>query len=275
MSTMPRMQQRPFGDTGAHVPVVGLGTWRVFDLPAAGERTADDVVRAAFRAGVRFVDTSPMYGRSERVLAEAIAARRSDAIVATKTWAGSVDEGREQFRRQLGFFGGCVDLLQVHNLVAWEEHLDWIERERDAGRVRWIGATHYSPSAFGELTRAARTGRLDALQLPYNPLVAAAAEPLLDVAAENGLGVVVMRPFAEGALLGGSLPPDVAALGLRDWADALLRWCLSDPRVSVVIPATSSVQHVLANAAAADAPPLDAAARDAVARAAVARRSGG
>ncbi len=256
------------------MPVVGLGTWRAFDLPPGGQRVADEVVRAAFSAGVRFVDSSPMCGRSEVVLGEAIAARRSDAIVATKTWAGSVDEGREQFRRQLGFFGGRLDLLQVHNLVAWEEHLQWIERERDAGRVRWIGATHYSPSAFGGLARAARTGRLDALQVPYNPLVASAAEPLLDLAADNGLGVVVMRPFAEGALLRGALPPEVADLGFRDWADALLRWCLSDPRVSVVIPATSSVQHVLENAAAADAPPLDAAARDAVARAAIARGHG-
>jgi aryl-alcohol dehydrogenase-like predicted oxidoreductase len=266
------MRQRPFGDTGVHVPVVGLGTWRVFDLPPSGQPAANDIVGAAFAAGVRFVDTSPMYGRSERVLGEAVAARRSDAIVATKTWAGSVDEGREQFHRQLAVFGGRVDLLQVHNLVAWEAHLDWIERERDADRVRWIGATHYSPSAFGELARVARTGRLDAVQLPYNPLVASAAEPLLDLAAENGLGVVVMRPFAEGALLGGPLPPEVAALGVRDWADALLRWCLSDARVSVVIPATSSVTHALANAAAADAPPLEARERDAVARAAVGQR---
>lgn len=266
------MRHRPFGRAGIDVPVVGLGTWRVFDVPPSRQPRAGRVVDAAFDAGVRFVDTSPMYRRSERVLGEALASRRADAIVATKTWAGSVDEGREQFRRQLGYFQGRVDLLQIHNLVAWEQHLAWIERERDAGRVRFIGATHYSPSAFGELARVARTGRLDAVQVPYNPLVAPAVEPLLDLAAEIGLGVVVMRPFAEGALLRGSLPPALAALGFTNWAEALLRWCLTDPRVSVAIPATSSVSHALANAAAADALPLDGQARRAVAQAAVGER---
>ena len=215
------MRHRPFGRAGIDVPVVGLGTWRVFDVPPSRQPRAGRVVDAAFDAGVRFVDTSPMYRRSERVLGEALASRRADAIVATKTWAGSVDEGREQFRRQLGYFQGRVDLLQIHNLVAWEQHLVWIERERDAGRVRFIGATHYSPSAFGELARVARTGRLDAVQVPYNPLVAPAVEPLLDLAAEIGLGGVVMRPFAEGALLRGSLPPALAALGFTNWAEAL------------------------------------------------------
>ena len=145
------MECRTLGRTGIELPVVGLGTWRVFDLPAARQDEADAVVAAAFDAGVRVVDSSPMYGRAEAVLSHALGERRRDAFVATKIWTSSVQEGRGQFARQLGWYGGRVDLLQVHNLLGWRGHLDWMEAERGVGNIRAIGATTYDPATFPEL----------------------------------------------------------------------------------------------------------------------------
>ena len=191
---------------------------------------------------------------------------RDEIVVATKVWTDSPEDGRRHFERQVDWFGGRIDLLQVHNLVAWRDHLDWFERERDAGRVRWVGATHYSPAAFDELERVIRTGRLDAIQVPLNPLERAAEGRVLPLAAELGLGVVVMRPFGEGGLLRRAFPPELASAGLSGWPEALLRWCLADTRVCVAIPATASPEHARANAAAASKPSLDPDLRELIGR---------
>lgn len=216
------MEHRGFGRTGLSVPVVGLGTWNVFDLPRSREPDARSVVDAAFEAGTRLVDSSPMYGRAEGVLGRALEAGglRDDAIVATKVWTPRVEEGRRQLASQLASFAGRIELEQVHNLVAWREHLDWLERE------------------------------------------------VLPLAEELGLGVIAMRPFAEGSLLRRD-PRDPAVLrelGVGSWAQALLRWTLSDPRVHVVIAATSSAAHAAANAAAGSPPWFDEEQRALVAR---------
>ena len=247
---------RALGTTGIDVPVVGLGTWRVFDLPPRQQAVADAVVAAALEAGVRVVDSSPMYGAAEAVLAGALGGRRAEAFVATKVWSASVHEAQAHYRQQLAWFGQ-IDLLQVHNLVAWQHHLPWLERERDRGHIRAIGATHYAGGALPELERVMRTGRIDAVQVPVNPRERAAEARILPLAAELGLGVVAMRPFGEGGLLTRPFPPALAEAGLSGWPEALLRWCLSDPRVTVAIPATAMPAHAVANAMAARKAPLE------------------
>ena len=250
------MEYRPLGRTGIDLPVVGLGTWRVFDLPAARQTTADAVVATAFDAGARVVDSSPMYGRAEAVVSAALKGHRADAFVATKVWTSSVADGRRHFTQQLGWFAGRVDLLQVHNLVAWREHLDWMERERAVGNIRALGATTFQPVSYPTLEQVMRTGWIHAIQVPLNPLERDAEARILPLAADLGLGVIVMRPFAEGGLLRRPFPRELESEGLTGWPEALLRWTLGDERVSVVIPATDKPEHATANAEAASKPRL-------------------
>jgi aryl-alcohol dehydrogenase-like predicted oxidoreductase len=264
------LEVRPFGSTGLRVPVIGLGTWSVFDVSKADEDRARSVVRTMFEAGTRVVDSSPMYGRAEGVLGRAIEGFRDDAVVATKIWARSVREGRAQLEAQLGFYGGRVDVEQVHNLVAWDEHLDWLEAERDAGRVGVLGATHWNEGWFDELATVMRTGRIGCIQIPYNPLERRCEDVIMPLAEELGLGVIAMRPFAEGALVrrAPTDPGVLRELGVESWTQALLKWTLSDPRVHVAIPATSVVEHARSNVAAGDPPWFDREKRDLVMRAA-------
>jgi diketogulonate reductase-like aldo/keto reductase len=251
------MLTRRLGRTDLEVPVVGLGTFRTFDLSPDEQHLADAVVEASFEEGVRLIDSSPMYGPAEARSGSAIAGRRADWIVATKIWTESLDEGRAQYRAQLDYFGGRIDILQVHNLVAWEQHLEWMERERDAGRIGMIGATHYQPQAFDELESVMRTGRIDQIQIPYNPRECEVLDRILPLAEELDLGVIAMRPLGAGRFLG-ELPPAEGLLevGLGSWPEALMKWCLSDPRIHVAIPATSDPDHARANARAGGDPSL-------------------
>jgi aryl-alcohol dehydrogenase-like predicted oxidoreductase len=165
--------------------------------------------------------------------------------------------GREQYRRQVEWFGR-VEVEQVHNLAAWREQLEWLEVERAAGRVDRVGVTHYSAAAFGELATALRTGRFDVVQLPYNPHEREVERELLPLAAELGISVIVMRPLGGGALVRRAPSDDelapLRAFGIETWAQALIKWALSDDRVDVAIPATGRPERTVQNAAAGSPP---------------------
>jgi aryl-alcohol dehydrogenase-like predicted oxidoreductase len=226
-----------------------MGTWQTLDVSG----TRDELVHAALDAGATFLDTSPMYGEAQRVLAHGLQGRRTEAFVADKLWTPDDAEAERQAQRALDWYGR-VDLYQVHNLVGWRERLTLLERLKDDGKVGVIGATHYASSAFDELATVMRTGRIGAIQVPYNPVQREVERQILPLAEELGIGVVVMRPFGEGQLIG------------RAPAADLLRWVLSDPRVTVAIPASSKAERVRANAAVGDGPWFDPDERDRIAR---------
>jgi aryl-alcohol dehydrogenase-like predicted oxidoreductase len=244
------VNERPLAP-GLSVPVVGLGTWRVFERSPE----ADRVVATMLDAGGRLFDSSPMYGGAESVLGRALDARRSEAIVATKIWTDSVDDGRAQFDAQLRYFGGHVEILQVHNLVNWRGQLRWMREEREAGRIDVLGATHYSPGAFGELAQVMRSGEIEMVQVPYNPSERAIEAEILPLARELGLGVLVMRPLGSGGLGEAS---SLEGLGVESWAEAVLVWALSAAGITAVIPATGDPGHAAANLRAGAHPGFDA-----------------
>jgi diketogulonate reductase-like aldo/keto reductase len=242
------MEERRLG------PVVGLGTWNTF---GGDEELAADVVGTALASGTRVFDSSPMYGRAERSLAAALGSRREEAVVATKIWAPTVEQGRQQYADQLSWYGR-VEVEQVHNLVSWREQLAWLDEERDAGRIGRVGVTHYSRSALPELEEALGTGRFDTIQVPYSPAERDCEQELLPLAAELGVAVIAMRPLGEGELV--RRPPDPSELeplrdfGVETWSQALLKWALSDERIDVVIPATRNPLHAAENALAGEPP---------------------
>jgi len=248
-----------------------MGTWRTFDVRGQqAEARARAVVECALEAGADFFDSSPMYGEAERVLGAALGADRDRALIATKIWARSPDQSRHQVKSALEFFGGRIDLYQVHNLVNWKPQLELLEALKRDGAVSALGATHYSASAFGELQTVMKTGRITAIQVPYNPLEREVERTILPLAADLGLGIVVMRPLGEGALLRNTPRPSalepLAPFGVMTWPQALIKWVLSDPRCHVVIPATSSTEHMRDNAKAGNPPWFGSAEREYVTR---------
>jgi len=270
------VELRRLGRSELQVPAVGMGSWRTLDVGPELEAERRAVTEAALAAGASLLDSSPMYGRSERVLGNALEGRRGDALVATKVWSSDAREAAAQIKHSLDCFGGVVDLYQVHNLLGWRERLTELERLRERGAVRVIGATHYSPGAFRELADVMRSGRIEAVQVPYNPLEREVEREILPLAEDLGLGVVVMRPLGGGSLAG--RPPSAAELrplepyGVTSWPQALIKWILSDPRCHVAIPASSRPERVAENAAAGEPPWLGPEERELVARLASGRR---
>ncbi len=267
------MEKRKLGKSNLTVPVIGMGTWNTFDVRGAKpEAERREIVKTAFEAEANLFDSSPMYGQAERVLGGAVADLniRDKVMIATKIWTNSEDESRQQFENAFRYFGGYVDLYQVHNLVAWQKRLAQLEEFKAAGTVRAIGITHYSHGAFGDMLRIMQSGRVEAIQIPYNAVDRLVEQEVLPLAASLNIGVVVMRPLGEGALLRHTpKPADLAsfeAFGVKTWPQILLKWLASDPRVSVVIPATSRAERMAENAVAGDPPWFDPDTRERVSR---------
>jgi len=253
------MERRELGATGIDVPVVGMGTWRTFDVRgAAALANCRAVLDVAYDTDATLFDTSPMYGESERVLSVAMGQRRGRALVADKLWTPDDEEAKRQAQRALGWYGGRVDIYQVHNLLGLDARLKLLERMRDEGAVRVIGATHYQHSAYPELLALMKSRRVQQIQIPYNATDRLAERELLPAAKDLGIGVLVMRPLGAGTLV--AKPPSddaltpLAEFGVRTWAQALLKFVLSDERVTCAIPATSKPERMRENALAGSPP---------------------
>jgi len=247
------MRTRPIPRSGEQLPVVGLGTWQTFDVgPSPSERASQKAVLQRFlAAGARVIDSSPMYGRAEAVTGALLRelGQERTPFLATKVWISGREAGLEQMRDSLRKMGhGQLDLMQVHNLLDWRTHLPVLREWKTAGRIRYLGVTHYQRGAFDELEKLIREEALDFVQLPYSIAVRDAEKRLLPAAAEHGTAVLVMRPFESGDLFrrvkGKPLPAWAADFDCTSWAEFFLKYILGHPAVTCPIPATSNPRHL-------------------------------
>lgn len=263
----PRMISRTIPSSGVAVPIIGVGTWRGFDVGAdAGKRTQlAGVLQALFDAGGRVIDSSPMYGSSEDVSGDLLTALRAHdrAFVATKVWT----EGREAGIRQMDdsirkLQHPRLELMQIHNLVDWRTHLATLRAWKTEGRIGHLGITHYRDDAHDQLEAVMTAEAIDSVQLNYSIDNRAAERRLLPLAADRGIAVLVNLPFGGGGLLRKvqalPLPGWAADIGCRTWAQVLLKYVVSHPSVTCVIPGTSRPEHMRENAEAGTGPLPDA-----------------
>jgi diketogulonate reductase-like aldo/keto reductase len=264
------MAGRKVPDSGEEIPVIGMGSSDTFDVGSAAAERAPlgEVLRGLVAGGGSVVDTSPMYGRAETVLGDLIheLGLRPRLWLATKVWTRGRDAGREQIEQSFARLRTRqLELLQVHNLLDWREHLPTIRAMQENGRVRYAGITHYRADMHGELERVLAAERFDWLQVNYSLAEPEAGERLLPFCAERGIAVMVNRPFADGAMFarvkGKALPPWAAEIGCSSWAQFFLRWIVAHPAVTCIIPATSKPRHVADNVGAGREPLPDAAQR--------------
>ena len=267
--------QRAIPSSGEQVPVVGLGTWKTFDAggDAAQRDALGEVLRRFVDGGGSLVDSSPMYGSAEEVVGELVErlALRDRLLLATKVWTEGEREGASEIERSFRRLRtATIDLLQVHNLVDLPTQLPTIRREKESGRVRYVGVSHYHRRAYAEVANVLRQEPLDFLQINYSPFEPEAERELLPLASDRGVAVIVNRPFGSGALgrLGAPQLPAVARdLGATSWAQLVLLWILANPAVTCVIPATADPDHAAENIEAARLPIPDEEQRRAIARA--------
>ena len=251
---------RPIPSTGEPLPVVGLGSWITFNVgndPVA-RVACTDVMRTFVEAGGRMIDSSPMYGSSQEVIGEGLrkAALAARIFSADKVWISSGARGREQIEQSRRYWQVTrFDLVQVHNLLNWQEHLPTLFAMKAAGQVRYVGITTSEGRRHREIEQLMRSHPIDFVQLTYNPLDRDVEERILPLARDRGIAVIVNRPFREGDLLRTlarrPLPTWAAELGCTSWAQLVLKFVVSHPAVTCAIPATTSVAHVQENMNAA------------------------
>src|SRR5688572_17272679 len=248
-----RVMAKKIPSTGEALPVIGVGTWQTFDVGAdASARTQLREVLRLLNANV--VDSSPMYGTSETVAGDLIAelGMRDKLFMATKVWTRGRDEGIQQmetsFRR---LRVKRMDLMQVHNLTDVATHTKTLLEMKSGKKLRYIGITHYTSSAYPAVERALKTGHYDFLQINYSLGERESEKRLLPLAREMKIAVIANRPFAEGALFrqvkGKPLPPWAAELGIASWAQYFLKWIVSHPAVTCAIPGTGNPKHMQDN----------------------------
>ncbi|WP_119154043.1 aldo/keto reductase [Caldimonas tepidiphila] len=253
------MQQRRIPSSGRLLPVIGCGTWQTFDVgrDAAAQAQRAEVLRVLFESGGSVIDSSPMYGSSEEVVGTLLAAAgsRERAFLATKVWTRGREAGIAQMERSMALLRTPhIELMQIHNLVNWRAHLPTLRAWKREGRIGHLGITHYTPSAHDELAALIESEPLDFVQLDYAINDRAAEARLLPLAAGRGVAVLVNQPFGGGgllrSLLGRPLPAWAGGIGCTSWAQLLLKFVLSHPAVTCVIPGTARPEHMRENALA-------------------------
>lgn len=259
--------KKPIPATGEMIPAIGMGTWITFNVgrvPALLDQRTE-VLRAFFRHGGGMVDSSPMYGTAESVLGYCFQklGHTPGLFSASKVWTGSTEEGPVQLADSFRLWGlDRFSLMQVHNLVNWEDHLAMLAAEKQRGVVRYVGLTTSHGSRHEEMAQTMRDNRVDFVQLTYNIRDRQAEDRLLPMAADLGKAVIVNRPFRRGSLpkelQGKPLPDWAPELGIRNWPQFLLKFVISHPAVTCAIPATSQVAHMEENMQAMEGPMPDA-----------------
>jgi diketogulonate reductase-like aldo/keto reductase len=253
------MQKRPIPSTGEPLPIVGCGTWRTFDVgdDAARRRELAEVLRVLFAAGGSVIDSSPMYGSSEAVAGALLAQShtRDKAFIATKVWTDGREAGIAQMEQSMRLWQtDRIDLMQIHNLLDWRTHLATLRDWKAAGKIRYIGVTHYTSGAFPQVEAVLRSERIDFVQINYAANDRDAEARLLPLAAERGVAVIVNQPFGGGSLLASlrnrPLPAFAQELGCASWAQLLLKFVLGNAAVTCVIPGTGRPEYMIDNARA-------------------------
>jgi diketogulonate reductase-like aldo/keto reductase len=250
------MLMRSIPASGEKLPVIGLGTWKVFDvdLTPENEKQLSDVLSLFVRMGARVIDSSPMYGRSEEVIG-ALATKLvlyEKLFLATKVWTRGKRAGIESMERSFERLRTKrIDLMQVHNLVDVTTQLATMRDWKAQGRFRYIGVTHYDSSAFGEVEKVLRSEKLDFLQINYSIMEREAEEKILPLAQERGVAVIINRPFGGGDIFARvrakALPDWAAEFDCRSWAQFFLKWIVAHPAVTCSIPATDNLRHLQDN----------------------------
>ena len=258
-SPTPLMRTRAIPSSGEQLPVIGLGTARTFDI-GSGTAERDQrraVLRELFKHGGRVIDSSPMYGSAEQVVGDLLAGMRAHdkAFIATKVWTRGRGSGIRQMEESMAKLRTqTVDLMQVHNLVDWRTHLKTLREWKAAGRIRYIGITHYTTGALDDLADVIRAEPIDFVQLAYSIGVRDAEQRLLPLAADKGVAVIVNRPYENGALFRRvrrrSLPEWARDFDGMSWGQFFLKYIIAHAAVTCAIPATRKPKHMTDNAAA-------------------------
>jgi diketogulonate reductase-like aldo/keto reductase len=251
---------RPIPSSGERLPVVGLGTWQTFDVGGDARARAPlrEVLTLFAAGGGKLIDSSPMYGSSETVIGDLVAdlGLRAKLLLATKVWTSGRDAGIRQMEQSFRRLRARqIDLMQVHNLVDVATHSRTLADWKQAGRVRYVGITHYTSSAYREVERWLKDGSYDFLQINYSLDEPEAAERLLPLAQDRKVAVIVNRPFGQGGMFrrtrGKALPGWAHELGIASWAQYFLKWIVGHPAVTCAIPGTGKPEHMKDNLAAA------------------------
>jgi diketogulonate reductase-like aldo/keto reductase len=262
LAATPNLLTREITGTSERLPVVGLGTWRAFDVPRRGKTTreAEAALQTLVRLGGRVVDTSPMYGRAEETVGLLGEDLGDKLFVATKIWTTGAAEGKRQLAQSFKRLRRPkLDLVQVHNLLDAGVHLKTLRAEKEAGRVRFVGLTHYRASAHGDLMRWMRNERPDFIQVNYSLQEPEAGAEVLPLAAELGIAVLINRPFGEGQLFDAVKNRSVPRwareeLGCQSWAQVFLKWILAENAVTCVLTGTRNAEHLSDSLGAAASP---------------------